>query len=149
MDSPTKRSRWIRRAAIAGAMAVAIAFALGWLLPRFFGGCDYPNRPAMTRAIISILGSKVEAFRQDNGRLPASLEELTHPSRFGPYANANELVDGWERPFYYRVEPDGRQFIVFSLGKDGRLGGEGDAGDLQSEAIANAVAGVAKIPTGR
>ena len=84
--------------------------------------CTYHGR---ARAEVSMLGLSVERFRKDTGRLPVSLEEMILPIGLGPYLREWQLKDPWERPLYYRVDADGKDFVLFSLGADGRLGGEG------------------------
>src|SRR5688500_3067355 len=81
------------------------------------------------------LGSHIEMFATDTGRYPAELSELTLVHGIagskGPYASAKEFIDPWKRPYYYR--PTSTDFQLFSLGGDGRMGGEGDAADLANE----------------
>lgn len=124
--------RWKRRARVRSlvllvpAGLIAVAIGLGYRR-----GCDYPNYRPLTKAQAVALGSKVAAFRDDNGRMPATLRELLRADGQGPYVKEAELVDSWGRPFYYRVEGNGPDFLIFSLGKDGRLGGEDSAADQQ------------------
>lgn len=50
----------------------------------------------------------------------------------GPYLrDVDGLIDPWDRPYLYRLNQDNTQFVVFTLGKDGVEGGEGENRDLE------------------
>lgn len=82
------------------------------------------------------ISGKIEQFRADVGRLPASLDELiTAPSNgsgwLGPYSRAEELSDPWHQKIELRAPGDnGKEFQLVSLGADGKPGGEGVDADL-------------------
>lgn len=109
--------------------------ALAFLELRY-GGCRY-QRWHLSRVAIHSLGMKVETFRVDVGALPGRLEDLASPpsiegsADFQPYAKQRDLVDAWNRPYFYRASEDGRTFLLFSLGADGRVGGEGEDRDIE------------------
>ncbi len=84
----------------------------------------------------------LERFTIDTGRYPAASEGLeallTAPYEFtahiwrGPYIEApgaDPLVDPWNRPYAYKLLENGRG-MAFTLGADGRPGGEGENRDL-------------------
>ncbi|MGH8079233.1 MAG: type II secretion system protein GspG [Lysobacter sp.] len=110
---------------------LAVLALVGWALSNvLFNGCTRTDH-TVAQSQIQTLGAKIETFKGDTGRLPESLRELTWPNGLGPYARESEFVDPWQRPVYYRVIDDGKDCVVFSLGKDGRLGGEGQDADIQ------------------
>lgn len=82
------------------------------------------------------IAGKVEQFRADVGRLPASLDELvTAPSNgtgwLGPYSRAEELSDPWHKKIELRQPGEnGQEFQLVSFGADGKQGGEGVDADL-------------------
>ncbi len=127
-----KPRRWTRWAWVCSLLLIvqagllAVAISLGCCR-----GCDYPDYRSLTKAQVVALGAKVAAFRDDNGRMPATLRDLLRADGQGPYAREAELVDAWGRSFYYRVAGNGPDYLIFSLGSDGRLGGEGAASDQQ------------------
>ena len=90
------------------------------------GGEADPRAAAQTRA----LGAKIEQFKAENGRPPASLYELTVAEGKGPYADRALLIDPWSRQYYYRVEDESTVYHLFSLGADGRIGGTGADADV-------------------
>lgn len=133
MHTPPSRQRtFVRGWKIAAISMLSLAvLSVAWnifVLPR----CTRTDH-SMARAQIKTLGEKIDEFRSDTGRLPLSLKELTWPNGLGPYARDWELTDPWQRPVYYRADDDGKGFVLFSLGRDGRLGGEDDAEDVQFE----------------
>jgi general secretion pathway protein G len=116
------------------AAVVALALAAGgtWFVSRITGNTDENWAQDHARAEVSVLGAKVEQFIADTGRPPQALEELTRkdtdPRSQGPYAMNRELIDPWERPYYYRALSR-KDFTLFTLGADGRIGGRGDDTD--------------------
>jgi len=92
----------------------------------FYGGCNYRPSQFLNVRLLTI-GGKVEAYRMDAGAFPSDLAELVEDPGaegwLGPYARAADLRDPWGRAFFYRVEANGASFQLFSLGRDGRLGG--------------------------
>jgi hypothetical protein len=111
--------------------SVAGLVLLAFIVHRAMGYRDTQSRYA--KFAVQNLGSKVEMFKEDVGRYPRSLDELTLanpvPGSQGPYARMQELVDPWERPYFYRTWDS--TFTVFTLGDDGRPGGTGEAVDHQ------------------
>lgn len=92
---------------------------------------------------IDTVASAVEVFRSDVGRYPTKQEGLEALIReppsvdgwTGPYLkDARALLDPWNRPILYVVQPDGRSFFVETLGADGKPGGTGVDRGLKSPA---------------
>ncbi|MFT3806955.1 type II secretion system major pseudopilin GspG [Arenimonas sp.] len=90
----------------------------------------------LAKAQMQTIAGKVEQFRSDVGRWPASLDELVSaPSNgagwLGPYSRAEELNDPWHRKIELRQPGEnGQEFQLISLGADGKQGGEGVDADL-------------------
>lgn len=84
-----------------------------------------------TKIALDSLSGKIETFALDNGGVPERLEDLvTRPGSAdnwnGPYAKEKELQDPWNKPFVYRKPgSEGRDYDLYSLGPDGKEGGEG------------------------
>jgi general secretion pathway protein G len=82
------------------------------------------------------LAQKIEMYRADVGRYPASLSDLVRQPPAtdkwsGPYAKEAELKDKWGNPYQYAVPgTDGRRYDLVSYGADGKPGGEGENRDL-------------------
>jgi len=91
------------------------------------------------RADISTLEQAIETYRLDNLDFPTDLQALvaapvglTNPDRYRPGGYVRRLPeDPWGNPYGYRRPSSyGGQFDVFSLGADGKEGGEGNDADL-------------------
>jgi general secretion pathway protein G len=91
------------------------------------------------RADISVLEQAIETYRLDNLTFPDDLKALVaapaglaRPERYREGGYVRRLPeDPWGNPYQYRrPSTHGGQFDVFSLGADGREGGEGNDADL-------------------
>lgn len=97
------------------------------------------------RSQIEIFSLALNAYRLDNDAFPSAeqgLEALraapvtgeAAPNWRGPYLSKTLAPDPWGRPYVY--ESPGRanptSFDVYSLGRDGRTGGEGEDADVTS-----------------
>jgi len=91
---------------------------------------------------VDALGAAVEAFHLDVGRFPTSDEGLhalvDKPGDAlgwdGPYLKKREsLIDAWGHPYRYRQPGAHAEFDVYSLGSDGKEGGDGDASDVGAQ----------------
>lgn len=139
------RNRRVRRRDEAGMTLVEILVVLmiigliaSFAVPRvmtFVGG----SRRDAAEIQVKRLASIVELYALDVGRPPTAQEGLralverpTGATRWaGPYLEGDEaLTDPWGAPYAYSVAADGRDFVIASLGADGRRGGEGDAADI-------------------
>lgn len=67
---------------------------------------------------------RILRYAHQHGELPTSLSIL---ARIGGYGN--EIVDGWKRPLIFETSPTGL-ISLRSLGRDGKIGGEGDDADI-------------------
>lgn len=91
------------------------------------------------QADISVLEQAIETYRLDNLAFPDTLQALVaapaglaRPERYREGGYVRRLPeDPWGNPYQYRrPSTHGGQFDVFSLGADGREGGEGNDADL-------------------
>lgn len=112
-----------RRRFLVGAAAALIAFAalLAWLSVRRGGTSDAKGR---TIARLEVLRIALDEFYKTNQRYP------TEPEGLAPLLNKDTGVlaadppshaialDGWNRPFVYRVADEGRP-ILYSAGANG------------------------------
>jgi len=90
---------------------------------------------------LQTVASAVELFKSDVGRYPSEQEGLTalvtEPAGLqgwtGPYLkDSKALLDPWNRPLLYTLDPSGQSFVVQSLGADGKPGGSGVNRDLKA-----------------
>jgi general secretion pathway protein G len=87
------------------------------------------------------IASAVELYYLDNGSYPpadAGLSALlTAPQSVaswkGPYLKKQGgIVDPWGKPFLYEIPGGHGPYDIWSLGRDGKDGGEGEDRDLKS-----------------
>ncbi|MGN6151848.1 MAG: type II secretion system protein GspG, partial [Lysobacteraceae bacterium] len=91
------------------------------------------DRWSLARVRLQQIASAVALYRSDTDRFPASLDMLMRADGpgLGPYLHPDQRLDPWGRAIFYRVDADGRGFVVFTPGRDGRLGGTGADADIQ------------------
>jgi len=94
-----------------------------------------------TRATIATLEAAIQRFELDTGRYPTQEEGLmalaNKPANNadgwnGPYTKGYMPKDAWNNDFIYKLDADGKEFQIISLGQDGKEGGEGLNADIVS-----------------
>ncbi len=122
---------------------VIIGLLAGLVGPRLFSKVDQ-SKVTTAQVQIKMLRSSIESLRLDIGRYPTADEGiglLSKPptdaalaSRWrGPYLDDALPLDPWGNAYQYALPgSDGQGFALFSLGSDGKRGGEGDARDIGS-----------------
>jgi general secretion pathway protein G len=123
---------------------VVIAILAGLVGPMVFGNVA-DARTQGARAQIELLGLALDSYRLDTGQYPttdqglAALRRLPSvepvPRRWrGPYLRKEVPDDSWGRPFVYRSPgaQDAAGYDLYTLGRDGRPGGEGEDADVTS-----------------
>ncbi len=143
--SPVKRLARRRRQAgftmieLLVVLAILIVIA-GFVVPNFFNILGGAKHDA-AKIQIERLGSVLDIYLLDIGSYPTTNQGLDalldRPSNVvkwnGPYIkNKTTLVDPWGRPYEYRGPGEHGPYDLFSLGADGREGGEDDAKDIVS-----------------
>jgi general secretion pathway protein G len=93
----------------------------------------------LTKAAIAKLKAEVDLFKVDQNRYPGTLQDLVRrppdidATKWPSRGYLDEVpLDGWERPFTYRVPGQRGPFDIVSWGEDGKEGGEGLDADLWS-----------------
>jgi general secretion pathway protein G len=118
-----------------------IGLVMGLVGPRLFGQADKAKvQTAQTQ--IKMLKGALQTMRLDIGRYPTAEEGLgllmTPPADpraarnwSGPYLDEALPSDPWGNPYRYSPGGDGtRGMTVYSLGADGKEGGEGFDADI-------------------
>lgn len=88
---------------------------------------------------VATIASAVETYTIEHGRAPATLEALVTPDERGHTYLKNRTTvppDPWGAVYGYEPPHSERGYRVFSLGRDGKPGGEGDDADIEITAIA-------------
>lgn len=88
---------------------------------------------------IQELGTALELYYLDIGRYPTEADGLnalvsapaSERNWNGPYLeNASSLLDPWDRPYLFRSPGLNGEYDVYSLGRDGTKGGQGEDRDI-------------------
>jgi general secretion pathway protein G len=120
---------------------VIIGLLVGLVGPRLFSRVDTSKAQA-AEAQVKMLKGAVETFRLDTGRFPTAEEGLavlaTPPADEkirahwkGPYLDADIPLDPWGNPYIYSIPGAGSHpYALYSLGADGKRGGEGVDADV-------------------
>jgi general secretion pathway protein G len=118
---------------------VIIGLLAGYVGPRYFAQIG-KSEIKVARAQIDALEKSLDQFRLDTGHYPSmedGLEALVkRPSSEikwdRPYLKKNVPQDPWGNAYLYRLPGEHSDFDLFSYGKDGRPGGEGEAADISN-----------------
>jgi general secretion pathway protein G len=116
---------------------VIIGLLASYVGPKYFAQIG-KSGVKTTRAQIDALGKAIDQFRLDVGRYPTTEEGLaslvSRPSSLskwdGPYLAKNVPLDPWGNAYVYKAPGDHGDYDLFSYGKDGRPGGDGENADI-------------------
>lgn len=97
------------------------------------------GKQAAAKAQIELLGQALDQFRLDTGRYPSTQEGLNalvvNPGIEkwdGPYLRKGLPSDPWDRPYQYQSPGSHGEYDLFSYGRDGSPGGDGEDQDVTS-----------------
>lgn len=106
--------------------------------PRLFPKLGKGKQSAAA-AQIELIGQGLDHFRLDTGRYPTTQEGLNaltvNPGIEkweGPYLKKALPVDPWGKPYQYQSPGSHGDYDLFSYGRDGTTGGEGEDKDIAS-----------------
>lgn len=116
---------------------VIIGLLAGYVGPKYFSQVGKSQVKA-ARTQIDSLEKALDQYRLDTGHYPAMEQGLaalqTRPPNEakwdGPYLKKDVPTDPWGNPYIYKFPGEHGEYDLVSLGKDGQLGGTGDAADL-------------------
>ncbi len=116
---------------------VIIGLLAGYVGPRFFAQIG-KSEVKTARAQINGLEKALDQYRLDVGHYPLTEEGLAalnnapagEPKWQGPYLRKAVPNDPWDAPYQYRSPGEHGEFDLYSYGKDGQPGGEGEAADI-------------------
>lgn len=126
-------------------VTIAIIATLAAIVaPALFGNIGEARRNTV-RSQIQILSLALDAYRLDNDAFPTTDQGLEALRTFpvsgeppknwrGPYLRQLVPLDPWGRPYAY-VSPglaNATAYDLYSLGKDGKPGGDGEDADFTS-----------------
>ena len=116
---------------------VIIGLLAGYVGPKYFAQIGKSEIKA-TRAQIDALEKALDQYRLDVGRYPSTeqglnalMKQPAGETRWqGPYLRKDVPHDPWGAAYQYRQPGEHGEFDLFSFGKDGKAGGDGEAADI-------------------
>ncbi|HWI36535.1 MAG TPA: type II secretion system major pseudopilin GspG [Burkholderiales bacterium] len=116
---------------------VIIGLLAGYVAPRYFSQVGR-SEVQVARAQIESLEKALDQYRLDTRHYPTAeqgLDALTlkpanETNWTGPYLKKAVPNDPWGRPYVYRVPGTKGDYDLYSLGKDGKPGGNGEDADI-------------------
>jgi general secretion pathway protein G len=116
---------------------VIIGLLAGYVGPKYFAQ-EGKAKAKVARAQIDGFEKALDAYRIDVGRYPTTEQGLaaldTRPDNetrwAGPYLKRAVPADPWGKPYLYRVPGEKGEVDIYSLGRDGKAGGEGEDADV-------------------
>ena len=118
---------------------VIIGLLAGFVGPRYFSQVG-KSEVKTAQAQLDLLGKALDQYRLDMGHYPASEQGLAalfaqpsgEPKWQGPYLKKVAPPDPWGRAYQYKSPGEHGEYDLISYGKDGQLGGTGEAADITS-----------------
>lgn len=118
---------------------VIIGLLAGYVGPKYFGQIG-KSETKVAKAQIDAFEKAIDAYRLDVGRYPSTEQGLAalvnrpanEPKWQGPYLRKDVPLDPWGRPYQYKAPGVRGDYDIISLGKDGQVGGEGEAADISN-----------------
>ncbi len=87
-------------------------------------------RRTATNNTIQIIKTSIMLYKQEKGDYPKTLQDLVAAG----FLKKPLPKDGWEKPFVYRLTPDGKNpYELFSYGSEGKAGGKASRIDAWSK----------------
>jgi general secretion pathway protein G len=115
---------------------VIIGLLAALVAPRLFPKLG-KGKQAAAKAQIELLGLALDQYRLDAGSYPTTQEGLkalmTNPGVEkweGPYLKKNLPLDPWGKEYLYQSPGTHGEYDLYSYGRDGKPGGEGEDGDI-------------------
>ncbi|HYN53169.1 MAG TPA: type II secretion system major pseudopilin GspG [Methylotenera sp.] len=116
---------------------VIIGLLAGYVGPKYFEQIG-KSETKTARAQIDALGKALDQYRIDTGQYPntnpglAALNKnpTNDPKWAGPYLKKNVPNDPWNNPYLYQSPGEHGDYDLYTLGKDGQLGGVKESEDV-------------------
>ncbi|MGE5239585.1 MAG: type II secretion system major pseudopilin GspG [Chloroflexota bacterium] len=118
---------------------VIIGLLAALVAPRLFPKLG-KGKQAAAKAQIELLGQALDQYRLDTSFYPTTEQGLqallTNPGAEkweGPYLKKDALpIDPWGKPYIYQSPGTHGEYDLYSYGRDGKPGGEGEDADVAS-----------------
>jgi general secretion pathway protein G len=120
-----------------------VVMAIIALLAALVGPKLFPKlgkgKQSAAKAQIELIGQALDQFRLDVGRYPTTQEGLNSlmvnpgiENWEGPYLKKALPLDPWGKPYNYQCPGTHGEYDMFSFGRDGSPGGDGEDRDVAS-----------------
>lgn len=122
---------------------IVLGLLAGIVAPQIIGRLS-EAKSTTARTQIELLSVALDGYRLDNGSYPTTDQGLAalreKPTRApvpanwrGPYLRKAVPLDPWGRPYLYKApgERNAGAFDLESLGRDGKVGGDGEDADVR------------------
>lgn len=118
---------------------VIIGLLAGYVAPRYFSQVG-KSEIKVAQAQVGALSKALDQYRLDTGHYPATelgLQALNNrpngePKWDGPYLSKAVPLDPWGNAYIYSAPGQHGDYDLYSYGKDGKEGGEGENKDIRS-----------------
>lgn len=118
---------------------VIIGLLAGYVAPRYFSQVG-KSEVKVALAQIDAFGKALDQYRLDTGHYPSADTGLaalvTRPADEkkwdGPYLKKAVPTDPWGKPYVYRYPGEHGEYDLYTYGKDGQPGGDGENADATS-----------------
>jgi len=118
---------------------VIIGLLAAYVGPKYFEQIG-KSETKTARAQVDALGKALDQYRIDVGQYPSSEQGLlalnknpgNEPKWEGPYLKKSVPNDPWGKPYLYKSPGEHGDYDLYSLGKDGQLGGAKESEDVLS-----------------
>lgn len=118
---------------------VIIGLLASYVGPRYFAQVG-KSEIKTAKAQINGFSKALDQYRLDTGHYPTTEQGLTalvtrptnEPHWDGPYLKKQVPPDPWGNAYVYKQPGDHSEYDLLSYGKDGQLGGHGEAADIVS-----------------
>lgn len=94
----------------------------------------FKGQTGRMKADISQISLAIDTYYIENSRYPQSLEELVAPDQQGQSYLKQDTVplDPWKNPYQYDPPVGQQKYRIYSFGRDGQPGGEGEDADYDN-----------------
>lgn len=118
-------------------VVVIIGLLASYVGPKYFSQIG-KSEVKTAQAQIDALEKALDQYRLDIGRYPNTEEGLAalvkapagNAKWLGPYLKKGVPLDPWGNPYQYKAPGQHGEVDLYSFGKDGQPGGEGEAADV-------------------
>lgn len=118
-------------------VVIVLSLIATLVVPKFFKKVEQSKRK-IAKIQISLIENGIKLFKLDTGRYPSTDEGLkallekpaNAPNWDGPYLEKGLPKDPWKRDYTYIYPGNKYIYEIYSLGADGKSGGEGESQDI-------------------